>query len=468
MKKVAILLSILLSFSCLCSCGGESVGSGNGDGKSNLEQITSTEKEEKSPVLLIGATRVELIVGESFVLNYILKDSQETVLFKSLNESIVSVDSTGKITANKVGEAYIAVQAGECYETCLVRVNAEPTYRVVCADNSILLVVGNEFVIEAALKKGKEIIDAELMYESMDETVAQVENGTIKGIGYGDTQIKISCVYENEYYEKIISVSVGNSVYIDAPNSLSLEYMATNTLEYSIRTFDDVIVPDAIAEITCKDSNMLSIVGNAITAMDCGTTTLILTHGKVSVEIPVEINLGVEETEYNLFKHTSALADIEVRHFNSGTQCVSPSIVNEVLGQTGTFLCVSSRYVKPASAARPSCKYLGLYLPSRLSKEEIQTLKDNGYTKMKVEYCVQSEMSDAIYVQVLKKATQGQQNNNVTATNFGRWFTFTVPIDDILANYDALANKTQMFMGAAVENEVDEFKLYVKPLSFVK
>ena len=155
MKKVAILLSILLSFSCLCSCGGESVGSGNGDGKSNLEQITSTEKEEKSPVLLIGATRVELIVGESFVLNYILKDSQETVSFKSLNETIVSVDSTGKITANKLGEAYIAVQAGECYETCLVRVNAEPTYRVVCADNSILLVVGNEFVIEAALKKGK-------------------------------------------------------------------------------------------------------------------------------------------------------------------------------------------------------------------------------------------------------------------------------------------------------------------------
>lgn len=468
-KKFALILSFLLSFTALCACndneGDSSSGSSNG-----ADSLTKIEApvESNQPVLLIGSEYTELIIGESFKLNYVLKYSEAVVSFNSIDTSIATVDASGNVTAKGVGETYIAVQAGECYETCLVRVNAEPTYRIICNDGDILLVEGSEFILNAVLKKGLDLVDATLTYESMDTTVATVQNGTIKGVGFGDTQIKISCTYENEYFEKLISVSVGNAVYIDVEAEVTLAYRSASNLEYQIRTFDEEVVGEAVAEIKSSNSSVVSVVGNTLTANDCGKVTLTVTYGKVSVEVFVNVVLDVEMTEYNLFKHNASLENAEVRHFNTNAKCVDPVVVHEAFGETGDFLCVSSLYARSANAAKPSCKYLGLYLPARLTKAEIQALKDEGYTKLMVEYCIQSEMEDAIYVQVLKKAAQGQQNRNVKATDFGTWFTFKVSIDDILVNYDALADKTQMFFGLAVENEVDEFKLYMKPLRFSK
>ena len=466
-KKLALILSFLFLGTTLCGCKNNGGGAGGGAG-GLIELESPLDSEVNKPILLIGADRVELTAGETFTINYLLKYSEETIYFSSSNASIATVDANGKITAQGVGEAVITIQAGECYETCLVQVNAEPAYRIICNDGDILLLEGGEFVLTALLKKGNSEIEAALTYESMNEAVATVSNGVIKGVGVGNTQIKISCIYENEYYEKAIPVIVNNSAYIDVDDQLTIEYKTSTTIQYQICSLDDEIIPDAVAEIKSNNTSIISVVGNTITANDCGKATLSITYGSLSVEISVEVVLGVGETEFNLFEHNASLNDIETKHFNFKLECVSPTIVNEVMGETGNFLCVSSLYANPTSASRPSCQYLGLYMPARLSKEKVEELKAEGYTKLKVEYCIQSSGEDGVYAQVLKKAAQGEQSAWIQAKNFNKWYVFTVSIDDILANYDALANKTQMFFGFAVENEVDEYRYYMKPLRFSK
>ena len=142
--------------------------------------------------------------------------------FASTNRSIASIDEGGVLTGVSSGTAAIRVWYGKgSIATATVNV-IEKENRLELSHEYVALMTGEEVQVTATAHCGLlEITNPTLVWESANPSIATVESGKIKAIGYGKT--KISVTYEE--VTKFISVSVIEETTAENVNTFDEAYV---------------------------------------------------------------------------------------------------------------------------------------------------------------------------------------------------------------------------------------------------
>ena len=198
---VSAIVAAILSFVCAGACSPDAPG------------------EEQKKTIKLNRSAIELNVGESFTLTAKLGGFESDLTWSSSNEEIATV-SGGEVKAVSAGEAIITASAKEAEAACIVKVK-EDTERPVLSipnvyEDGLTLFRNGEFTLLPEVSFKGEKVSAEYRFESMDETVARVdENGKVTAQNLGETEIYVSASYgkfDASVLNKTIKVSVEKTV----------------------------------------------------------------------------------------------------------------------------------------------------------------------------------------------------------------------------------------------------------------
>ena len=183
------------------------------------DQIASCTVTVKVPVesIILNRTDITLEEGESATLKATItpKDADDqAVTWSSSDGSIVSVDQNGTILAIKQGSAEIMAKAGGKQATCSVTVVKSVT-SVTLDKTSLTLLVGETSTLTATVLPD-DATDKTIRWDSSNSGVATVENGVIKGVGIGKTNIEATAGF--------ITAMCHVSVIVDSPAGVYAVY----------------------------------------------------------------------------------------------------------------------------------------------------------------------------------------------------------------------------------------------------
>lgn len=228
MKKISVLLAVLMLFlPLLTAC------------QNNDAQKPAADAGPSDPVITLGQKTCTLTVGDTYQVSYTVDPEGTPVEYLSSDSQVVSVDSTGKITAVGVGNASVAVSAGEYsrgYMDVTVMLPAAPSIPgIQLSSESLELITGSEYSLTASVRNGANTLaDVSLTWNSLNTAVATVDGGKVTAVAPGATEIIVSAQVSGEeiqiscpvtvidYYE----VSLDQTL-IDAPMGESFTVSAT-------------------------------------------------------------------------------------------------------------------------------------------------------------------------------------------------------------------------------------------------
>lgn len=130
--------------------------------------------------------------GSTLALEYELtpKDATVTPTWKSFNDSIVSVNQDGVITANEVGETYVTTTIPEGY-TATIRIKViDKSIGIQLSQEEYNVTVGTTAMIGYTLVPAN--ATTTLTWKSLDESIATVADGVITGVKTGSTYIVVT------------------------------------------------------------------------------------------------------------------------------------------------------------------------------------------------------------------------------------------------------------------------------------
>ena len=169
----------------------------------------------------LNKTELSLFVGETEQLE--LKFSPENVENKSVtwtttNNAVANVDEKGEITAIGNGYCVIIVTSYNGKTAyCNVRVNAKPVMAEdIQVDKEMIdLLVGDNCVINATVLP-ENTTDKSLIWTSSNNEVITIDNGFVKAVGIGNTEIIITTSNNIEKHIQVhVKVVLASSVSLD-------------------------------------------------------------------------------------------------------------------------------------------------------------------------------------------------------------------------------------------------------------
>ncbi len=208
-KRICNLLLALLL--CIVTCFGVACKK-----KPNEEPTPELPPEEVlDPVL--NEIVLELSLGDTFTLCVLNLQEEESVVWKSTETSIASVDSEGNVTALSPGKTKVLATVGKKTFSCMVTVGVKldlvPTLALKDmpkkdGEYRLNLMRGDEYELSPVLCLGLEEVEASFTLTSSADAVA-VDGYTLKANGVTqNAQISVSCAYEGETYSLVCYVSV--------------------------------------------------------------------------------------------------------------------------------------------------------------------------------------------------------------------------------------------------------------------
>ena len=288
MKKIWNIFLSLLLVSALFLVGCDN-GGGAG-GKTPLQDGGSTGTTK----LILGESQIELEIGKSYTLPYIVKNSQQAVVFTSVDSAIATVNAQGEIVAVGVGSTTIIVSVENEVQNCIVTVRPAPTYAVWLNEQSVLLAEGSmTYQITARLQKGYETINGAIFtYFTENAEVATVsESGEITSVSAGSTHIVVSSTVEEKTYFKRLPVLVNERAYLDIETSASYNLLL-ETVEpaFVVRDFEHNEIIGAQVSIVSADENIVKpTTDGRLQLKKKGDTTITLIYGTISATIAVKV-----------------------------------------------------------------------------------------------------------------------------------------------------------------------------------
>lgn len=188
---------------------------------------------------------------------------------------------------------------------------------------------------------------------------------------------------------------------------------------------------------------------------------------------PASLAIGADE--YNSFANSRYLKGAKVyRNIDTNdpqNNGVTLSWVSEeVGGVVGNYAKVNiDIYYSGANGLAPS--RVGVNFPIMKTLEEIQALKDGGYTHLSVPMYIDCTADKKIMGQIF---TVGANSTSVSWMTLPAktWTTFDIAIDDIIANYAGLAEGTKILLpivntGDGGETNQARFNVYYGAMKFV-
>ena len=235
-KLFAVVTAAAMALS-LVACGGVTITSVGLPSELALEKgVTQQLQLEYSADGDVAADKIAEAAGKL------------TVEWSSSDESIVTVDAEGNVTAVEAGEAYVTATVKDkdgLTATTLVRVAVTPTG--VEAPETLELVTNGENTKNLDAKiVPEDATGVKLAYESSDENVATVdENGMVTAVANGECVITAYVVSDTD--DTAVDTEVADSESVDAASTDNSETADTTTSD-SETASSDATVSEPTAE----------------------------------------------------------------------------------------------------------------------------------------------------------------------------------------------------------------------------
>ena len=223
--------------------------------------------------------------------------TDKEVSWSTSNNTIVSIQQDGTITAIKSGSATITAKAGEQSATCSVTVST-PVESVSLDRTSVSLEEGQTTTLVATISPN-DADDKTVSWSSSNSAIATVDNsGLVKAIGEGEAKITASVGGKSAYCavsvsKKIIPVT---SIYL-SESSISLIKGESKKLIATIspsNTTETVAWTSSNTKIATVDQS-----GN-VTAIAGGDATITATAGDKSAKCSVSVTVPVSGISLNM------------------------------------------------------------------------------------------------------------------------------------------------------------------------
>ena len=190
-----------------------------------------------TPTITVNQAVITLKPYETFDL-IVSYDGQETITFTSSNQSVVTVDDNGVISAIAIGDATITVAAGEVKKVCYVYVtenNELPVLTVTNADQGEIKVnVNNTYTILTKTTFNNQTIDAVLSFSSTDEQIVSVDNnGKITANKVGEAIIEIT-----GSWREFVGGEIFTSVKVIVKDDVSFDLVAQEKDLFAMASLD--------------------------------------------------------------------------------------------------------------------------------------------------------------------------------------------------------------------------------------
>lgn len=243
---------------------------------------------DKQKVVLVGAATEQLKAA------VVPAEANQTIVWKSSNESVATVDQTGKVAAVSKGAATITVSTedGTYSQDCAVTVSNPATNLTV--DQSVLgLKKGEEGTVKVSLAGtlAGEVDETNL---ALDDTGASkafkvVDNGDGS---YNVTALKTgsgSFVITAGSLSQTVSVTVTNPVQKVELDKTSLSFTVGDASTKLSATVSPADADDTTVSWTSSDSSIATVKDGVVTPLKAGTATITATCGDKTATCAVTV-----------------------------------------------------------------------------------------------------------------------------------------------------------------------------------
>lgn len=243
---------------------------------------------DKQKVVLVGAATEQLKAA------VVPAEANQTIVWKSSNESVATVDQTGKVAAVSKGAATITVSTedGTYSQDCAVTVSNPATNLTV--DQSVLgLKKGEEGTVKVSLvgTLAGEVDETNL---ALDDTGASkafkvVDNGdgsyTVTALKTGSGSFVITA----GSLSQIVSVTVTNPAQKVELNKTSLSFTVGDASTKLSATVSPADADDTTVSWTSSDSSIATVKDGVVTPLKAGTATITATCGDKTATCAVTV-----------------------------------------------------------------------------------------------------------------------------------------------------------------------------------
>ncbi len=214
-SAISMLMAFVLVFSV--GCAKES-----GDKKVTIEPAP----EKPAPTFELNKTQIDCIVGDLDKLapKSLPDIGQATLVWRSENSNIATVDSTGNIEAISEGTTKIVATYGSASAECTVKVSWDDEMPQIISpvgvDGKFTIIVGQDYTFVPTVNyRGKTYNDGQLNISVSDSTVLDLEQSTstITGLTNGVSNVTISGYWRGrEALRTTFNVSVSGDIVLSA------------------------------------------------------------------------------------------------------------------------------------------------------------------------------------------------------------------------------------------------------------
>lgn len=239
--------------------------------------ICTVVVKQRATGVRMNATEVTMNAGEYYDMDVTITPATATdanLTWESLNTKVVTVSSTGRITARSVGTAIILVKTeGGATSYCTVTV-LEAVRAMELDPSELTIDVGEAFTIAPVFRPAS-ASNTQVKWESSDTSVATISAaGTVTGVERGTTVI--TCTSMDGGYKAFCLVTVEDPLMelkID-PDTYRLGFGKTFTL-HAVTEKNGEVIEDAEVEWYSSDDSICSVDrGGKIMGLDYGYATI--------------------------------------------------------------------------------------------------------------------------------------------------------------------------------------------------
>lgn len=215
--------------SALCATIGATACTSGKDNGSQNENSSSIENSSigETDSSIVGGEEVSVSFLQSVMalyqydeaqLTYRVEGSEETPVFLSSNESILTVDEKGVVTAVGIGSAVVTAKLGNAEATCEIAVKTSPYAPEIALERTLVsLEEGGEYSMSVSTLWNKKEVTEKVEYtwtfaEGASEIVSatQNEDGTVtfRGLEAGETEMYVSATVRGIYVNQKVTFTV--------------------------------------------------------------------------------------------------------------------------------------------------------------------------------------------------------------------------------------------------------------------
>ena len=237
--------------------------------------ISKKPVDDLKPGITFDKTSLSLYIGERATINATVNiggDGDKTLKWQSTDESVATV-LNGLITAKTAGAAIIVATCGDYSASCVVAVVPIDATGVTLDKTAINVYIGDTVELKATVIP-ENATNKAVLWQSLDSSVALVNNGRVTGVSEGSTVITVLCASSTAAATATCVVNV-----IDG----AVTGLTFNKSEHSMYIGDTyTLIPTVLPEHAkdktviwqSSDESVATVANGVVTAVNEGEVTI--------------------------------------------------------------------------------------------------------------------------------------------------------------------------------------------------